>query len=255
MIEEALSFLTTLGADANSAEKIETDSTDETVLLYRGQMLRIPKGIPPRSHRFDHLDSLVKVACEYFEKADSDPPNTTIWVAEERVTLVLDTNYRRENIGVMPMLKTEPFRKLEELAMTKPWMEQKDFIRLLRIDLAGTLPPVELLDRVRKVKFENSQITSGTVARDRESMGREINSRVDTSAEIPETVRLNAKVFEDFREIAIACAVEVDAMRGMFRLIPLPSELRSAITSILAIVHAEITEAVDDGISVYFGNP
>jgi hypothetical protein len=119
-----------------------------------------------------------------------------VWYDDEKVVLVIDDAGHRIERATLPLETSDVFACLTKLAKGREWMDQKPFVRLLKLDLAGMVEPAFLLERARKLKFEATSSTTGVVQRDRESLGRNITSEVTSDGDIPEEVLVNAPVFK-----------------------------------------------------------
>lgn len=180
----------------------------------------------PRCHEL----ATVAEVLEFVEKKGSD--KSVIWYDRSGVTIVVDDSTRRD-LASVSLEFTPQFVKLQELERYQPF-KQKEFVRLLRVTLAGTLQDPRLLDWVRAVKFTTQGNAAGQVRHGRESMGRDIDAQVtsEITDDCPEEVTLFVRVFTDPILVAtsqVVCAVEIDASAETFSLTPLPLQLHNAI--------------------------
>lgn len=255
MIAEALKFLVGLHDRAAAPQKLDVADPRSDVYLVGGEVLRIDRGVAPRDHEVETLDDLIALAVR-FQDAGRSP---VVWYDDGAVRLVIDDAEARLERATLVLERTEAYRTLARLDEQKPWMEQKPFVRLLRVDLAGTLEPVHLLEKVRRVKFATESSTSGVVTRERESMGREINSRAEAAeGAIPEEVTLMASVFLNPGLVArrpIRCAVDVDPARGLFQLHPMPDALGLAVADAVIEIGDALGRGLGEGIPAYYGRP
>jgi hypothetical protein len=267
MIKEALEYFSELTEKSLAAEKVDIGDPRKAAIVFGGELRAHDVPPAPRNHKAGTLAEIIALANRFAadtggvsDDTDAVPPvfAPVVWYDRERVVLVIDDDGHRLETATLTLERSDVFRKVVELYAQKPWLEQKAFIRLLRIDLARTLAPVHLLDRVRRVKFENSQTVASQVARDRESLGREINSRVEAGGEIPEEVVLDVPVYKTPGEtfaLGIACAVEVDPTRGLFQLVPLPDEIERVTQLAVESIAERLLEGLHDGIPCYHGKP
>lgn len=260
MIEPALKYLASLAQESTKATLIDETAISQTYLS-NGRTFSTTKAARPINHWFDSIESLAR----FIGQESTEDGDAAVFVNSDHVRLCLDMSGHRANIASIDLNRDPRFAILEAYgSVGSDWLDQKTFVRLLRIGLAGTLPPVALLEKVRRVKFSTEGAVSGVVARDRESMGREVASRVETTeGEIPEEVGLVVPVFVplvDFRlpPQPIACAVEVDSARGMFRLVPLPNEVARAVRASLVALRDEVAKQVETTsggtVPTYLGN-
>lgn len=254
MIADALKYLTELANAAVKPFPVETNDPAHKTYLVGDREVNVETGKPKRAHKVASIASMVDLANRFTEQDVAKTDSPVLWVNDESITLVIDDDEHRANVVTMDLPKSAVFAKLEDLD-SSDWIDQKSFVRMLRIDLAGTLPPGVLLDRVRKLRFENSVAVSGTVARDRESMGRQIASKVEADGELPETVTLVTLVHEIGAPVEIACAVDVDAARGLLQLLPLPGEIERAKRRATWALIADLREGINESVPIYHGAP
>jgi len=252
MIAEALKFIADLKAASIEPHLIETGDSRRLAWLVGDKVVNHELWISPRKHQAHDIDTIVRLANRFDECTFHD---SIIWISDTEITLVTDDDDHRVNTVTCPLVITDVFCLLESLAIMKPWHDQRAFVRLLRIDLAGTLPPGILLDRVRKLKFEGGTVTTGQVAKDRESMGRQIHAAVSGEGDIPDEVPLLASVFRGHDRFDIVCSVDVDPARNLLQLAPLPDEIervkRLAVKKVQELIVAQVSESVP----VYLGKP
>lgn len=254
MIAEALQALTALVAKSLAPVKLPTADPGTDRYVIHGGFVEVPVPTPPRAHEAGNLADLIALANRF--AAGGDAP--AVFYDESAVRLVVDDGGRRHSVVTMPLRTSDAFAVLKRVAHDKAKFEHKDFVRFLRIDLAGCLDPVVLLNPVRKVRFENGVTVKSDVQRQRESLGREINSRVDADVELPETVTLMVPVYKTLGEgerWPVRCSVEVDPAQGYFRLLPLPDELEAAGYSALGSVADRLAEHLDKSVPAYHGKP
>lgn len=251
MIAEALEFIANLKAQSLAETKIDIGDPSQVIWLIGDKIVRESVPIPTRQH--DALDIAAIVAI--IERLDDNTTTPVVWVNSDNVTLIVDDAGYRANTVVYELEKTFAFITVALLAKNRPWFDQREFIRLLRIDLENSLNPGLLLDRVRKVRFENGAVSTNTITKDRESMGRQVHSAVSGEGEIPEEVILSVRVFEAHAKFPVKCVVDVDPVRGMFQLIPLPDEVRQIELMALNEIRTDIMVQVPDSVPVYLGRP
>lgn len=248
MIAEALQYISSQANEAKAAVKVH-DSAARAIYLRGDEIVNVDKPYPSRKHTVDSLASLVELANRFA----GDLPS--IWVDSKAAVLVVNDEEHRDDTVEGKFAFADVFEVIQGLAKNKPWLEQKPFIRMLRIELAGTLPPGILLDRVRKLRFEQGAVVNSEVGRNRESMGRDIIAKIDASADLPDTVTLEAPVFKLGPRYAIECAVDTDPARGLLQLIPLPDEIERVVDRAVADVIDGIRESLEDGVRLYHGAP
>lgn len=258
MIREALEYLTGLATKAASPVKIDSDPRRLRYVI-DGNVVEYDAPPKPRRHEASSLEDLISLAKRFAETVEVDGgEHAAVWYDEGNVVLVIDDAGHRIETATLELLNSDAFVTARNLRDSPRWLEPKPFIRLLRIDLARTLEPAELLDRVRRVKFEAGQATTADVQRNRESLGREITSKVDTVAELPEEVTLLVPVYKTQGEtdrLPLRCAVEVDPARGAFQLLPLPDEIERVQHLAVASIRDRLSELLPEAVPFYFGRP
>jgi hypothetical protein len=254
MIKEALAWLEANVKQAQNVQPIITSDYTTDRFSIAGEVHEFDVPPPARAHAFNDLDDLLAFVDGY-PLSESDEPAVVIWFSAGRIVAVLDNESYRRNTAHMNIEPTDEWTTVENL---KEWLDQKAFIRLLRFDLGSVLPPSALLDKVRKIRFENGVVTSQVTQKDRESMGREITSRLTAETELPEEilVSLQPAVIPglEAREYVIRLVLEVDSARGMFRLLPAPGELERAERQWVRHLGRHMRETLPN-IPVYNGRP
>lgn len=224
MIKEAIDLLVGYGRQSKFPLQVNKDDPRaEHFMLEGGEPADFDKPIPPRNHCLSSLEDLIAMAL-----AD-EGGSLAVFHDEEKVTLILDYDGHRVERAEFDLESADSWLTVTNRLKSGPWLDAKNLIRLLRTDLYGCLPDRELADIVRKVKIEAGQITTGETQRSRESIGREITSKVSTPIEIPERVTLMVPVYSSLGETdryPLGCSVEVDPCRAEpFQLKPLPDEI------------------------------
>ena len=257
MILDALRYLGDLAVTAATPRKL--DSGDPRLMVYTigGGVEKIPTEPTPRNHAVFCLGDLVNIA-NRFADAASKP---VVWYDEAAVVLVIDDDGHRLEKVTLGLNRSDVFTLLAEItqATPRPKYDQKAFVRLLRIDLAGTLDPVVLLDKVRKIRFENGQSVELASTRQRESMGRTITSQATCAGgDLPEEVTLQVRVYKTLglrESYPLRCSVEVDPAEGSFRLIPLPDEIERVEQMAMTTVLGCLDDGLNEAIPRYYGAP
>lgn len=253
MIAEAMKLFAELIRQSEPVPILDKDPK-RTVFLVAGAPLEIGHDPAERSHHVACLGDVIALANRFAQEGHKP----AVWYLEDDVCLVIDDDGHRNSTVRFNLVGSDVFVLLKRLYVNKPWHDQKQFVRLLRVELAGTLLPGELLDRVRRLRFENGVVTTGHVTRKDESLGREIRSKVDADGEIPEEVTLQVPVYKAIGErerYPLRCAVEVDPAMGKLQILPLPDEIERVQHLAMASLAARLAEGLDEGIPAYYGRP
>jgi hypothetical protein len=253
MLTEALQYLEKLVRAA--VEPREIFSSPHLKVFFVGDKgIDVAIPVPSRNHRVRSLDGLIALANRFLEETCAP----VVWYSEDFVQLVIDDSGHRASIVQFNLEYSDAFRTVLGLRCPQQWYDQKSFIRLLRVSLAGTLDAVHLLDIVRRLRFENGTVTSGTVTRQQESLGREITAKVSVEKEIPDFVTLDIPVYKVTgltERLPLRCHVEVDPARGAFQLIPFPDEIERVQQMAIVGIAETLGRGLDEGIPAYYGSP
>lgn len=257
MIADALKYLIELGEKAQAPIKLDVPDPRQVYYAIGGESAEYDLPEPPRDHRPGTLEDLISLANRFAEDVD-EACRPVAWYGPEAVVLVLDDDGHRVERATLTLHHSDAFMRLVALRAGGPWFEPKPFVRLLRVDLAGTLDPGVLLERVRRVKFDNGQVTTSETTRTRESLGREIVSNVVAAGEIPEEVTLSVPVYRtpgEAERYPFRCAVEVDPAMGRLQLLPLPDEVERVTALAVASIGARLRAGLAASVPCYMGSP
>lgn len=251
MITEALRYLTTLARESITPFRITPDNPDMERHLVGGQLVEFPRPLPNRAHELINVQDFANLVGSLHEA--SEQGGAIVWISDDEVVAVLDDEQRRLDRVTLRMPKTTLFQRIE--ALGDP-MEHRAFLRLLRVDLAGTLAPGTLLEKVKRVDFENGTVVRAKVGRAEESLGKEITGKVTANGELPETVVLEARIWSSYGFTArVPCAVEIDPLRGTLALEPYPDAIENAVDEGLTVLANYLGEHLPSGVGVYRGRP
>jgi rhodanese-related sulfurtransferase len=257
MLEEALTYVAELGRKSAAPQRLDIKDPRHAVFALGGGAIQtIDLPVPPRAHAVKQLADIVELA----DRFDAAGRKVAVWYDECAVVLVIDDDGHRVETATLTLVESDVFKVVRLLTggTKAASFDHKAFVRLLRIDLAGALAPSELLEVVRRVKFEAGSVVNSDVRRSRESLGREITAAVSAEAEIPDDVTLSAPVYKTFgeeSEYPVRCTVEVDAMAGSFRLIPFPDEIERVQHLAVASIAERLAAGLPEGVPHYYGKP
>lgn len=248
MIKEAMEAFAELVRQANAP--MDLPSTRRKVRRFvSDDILEWDVETPPREHRPATLDEVIALAVRF---ADARP---VVWYDHEQVVLVIDDAGHRIETATLELEVSDTFAVVRMLRRDKPWYDQPDFVRLLRVDLAGTLDPNVLLNRVRKLVI--GQKTTSEIQRRGESMGHEINALAGKDSDPPDEVDLVLPVFKTPGEQTpayVACTVDVEVARPKpFRLVPKPDEVERVLQVAVASIGERLGKGLPEGVAWYHG--
>jgi hypothetical protein len=263
MIREALEYVARLAQ--SSAVPAKLDIPDPRAARFYagdGKQVAIELPAPPRKHIVGQLDDLIRLAARFAgteeESAEDADCRPVVWYDESQVVLVIDDEGHRCETATLPLRASDLFAVVCRMARDKTPLDWKGFIRFLRIDLAGALPPSVLLEIVRKVKFESGAVVKAETTRSRESLGREIHAAVSAEGDIPDMVTLSVPVYKTLGErdeYPVRCTVDVDPMAGTLRLVPFPDEVENAQLLAVGSIARRLTDQLPGSVPAYFGRP
>lgn len=256
MIAEGLAKLAELVRAGCKAELVESFPRAR-IFNVGGSLERVETPAPPRSHKALSLGALVA----YANTAQDDTTGAVVvWYGGDAVTAILNDEGHRDERVKLDLETSGPWDLLRRLEAEEPWMDLRNFTRMLRVDLADCIAPADLLEPVKRIRFENGTTVRAEVSRNRESLGREITSRVEAEAGmIPERVNLLVPVYvtpgADWT-FQIRCAVETDPATGRLQLLPLAGET----ARVQGLADSRLAEALDqhgleESIPRYHGRP
>jgi hypothetical protein len=252
MFKELFQAINDQAVKANGMQPV--DVGDPEYLYFHGPqgvIEKIPRPPKPRQHKVETLNDLLAAAGRY-----QDGKPASVWFnVHEVVAITRDDDHPIDRV-TFKLTMSDPWMELT-LLESKSWCEHKDFVRLLRINLAGCGADA-LLESVRKMKFENGAVVTSEVARNRESLGRSITSQATGEKEIPEELTLSVPIYSNRGETdryGIRCSVEVDPLRGLFRLLPMPDEIERVYGLALESIRSRLEDALPKDVPAFCGMP
>ncbi len=217
-----------------------------------------PYELPPpvRRHSIDSLETMIDFAT-WWKDLDGEP--CTIWHALGNIVLRMGAS-PYEHQANYTLVQSRGMLRLATLDQEKnQGFEQRDFIRLLRIELGQD--NATLVTQFRRLDWDTTDKRSGEVSKDRESLGAAITKKVQGVDELPDELAVEISVYDNLPEgerVFVLCAVEIDFANQRFSLVPLPGELQAAIRITHALIHRELCDrlaARDLEVPVFYGRP
>ena len=252
MLKELLDGLVEL-AQKSDAIQIVHEAKDGTT-LYRsttGAIGHFDRPPDPRNHKA--LDS--SAVTDFASVNDG----SVIWYSREAVVCLINDETRRDRVTLTleysPQMKF--FRQLEANGTAHT---QAQLVLILRTTLAGCAEDEAaktLLPAIRAVKFTKTSEGEAAIDHGRASIGKRLTEQATGAVAIPETVVFKIPVFANaFQfECPVICAVDVDAGKETFRLIPLPLEIERAIVEAEGKIFDELHASEGTGRPIYYGAP
>jgi hypothetical protein len=256
MFKELLDRVAELAMDAREPHELKIDDPRRKAYVLDGQVINLAIEPSPRDHGVNSLEDIVALAKRFHDESDNSP---VVWYDSGGVVLVIDDDEHRLDQATLQLEVSDVFKTVKALRELKKWHTHRDFIRLLRIDLARTIEDGSLLNRIRKVKIENGEMTSSEVRKSKESLGRQITAEISGESEIPDEVVLLVPVYSTAGERArypIACSVEADPTKTEpFRLMPLPDEIERVGQLATDSIAERLREQLPESVPCYAGTP
>jgi len=202
-----------------------------------------------RRHQIASVDEVAAYVAYASERLGANP---VVWYDDNLVQIVLDDTPEssRRDCTTVHLLQTPQWKLLIDLAAASRSWSQKQFIRLLRIELSGCLGQdgPEIIKVLRTIDYGSATAGKGNIQHGRESLGQELESEVRSAAgEIPEQILLRVRTFKDpalDSKWPIRCAIEIDSRSGEFELCPLPDELEEAMVEQLDVIGTLLNNSV-----------
>lgn len=250
MLKEALDYLGGTFKKAHEARLLAIPGDGRKAFVDQGGTIVEHAVTPPlRTHIVDSVDDLISAASLWNAKP-------TIWIAPEAVVLVTDDADRRDRV-TLPLVKSHQFSTLLSL-QKNGGMDQSQFIRLLKVDLAGAVGRQDLITAVRKIKWRAGASGESNITHGSESLGRTIENEVSGAGAIPEDVVVNCPVYQNPGErdftFGVLCDLEIVPSECKFRFKPLADEIEKVTVAALDGIRSRIQDGVD-GAAVFYGKP
>lgn len=231
-----------------------------TVILPSGDTQKIYYDPPARDHECEHLEDFIETTKRF--AAAGKPISTWIDTKQKAITALLDdsANSQRDETITYRLQTTERWRTVTKLAEKS--YDQRAFIRLLRIELAGAIPD-SLRPKISKLDFVTTAGIRTDIQPGRERGTREFAADLAQSGEIPEDIAITVPVFIDpliDQHYTIRAALEYSVPPNTleFRLTPLPDEIEKAWQAAIFRLKATLDENLAGGdtvIPVTIGRP
>lgn len=241
-----------IGEQASEADGVRVSAIPgdprQVIVSQAGKNERFLVPPPVRSHRVDMLSDFIDAANHW----SAEPELLVVFHNDSELVAVVDDCDRRDRV-TLHLEHTDVFTTVGTLGSKT--FDHKQFMRLLKHDLAGAVPD-GLLPKIRKVEVASGGVQSADRQHGRERGTREFQAELANAAEIPEVVTVTCSVYRNpglLRSIAIRCSLDVDVNALTFRLCPLPDEIRSAIDDAQFAIHEKLTAGIHG--AVYQGSP
>jgi hypothetical protein len=256
MLKDLFAYVSAQAVAAEAPKPLPVKDPRAVHLFAAGAPFKVEAPPPPRAHKVGSVADLCALA-DRFAAGGATP---AVWYNEDVVVLVIDDgelDHRAER-ATLELDFSRRFLALRGLEASNEWKNQKDMIRLLRIDLAGCLAPSALLTPLRKVRYETGSAGTADRQHGRESVGREVTSQVHASDSLPEEVFLECPVWSTpglTKTFAVRCTFEIEPEAGLFRLKPMADDLERVVGLANEHLCGELKNGIGEDVPVYHGAP
>jgi hypothetical protein len=251
MLKEFIEAVAGLSVKAAGPHKLASvDPRVEQYVLPTGERLDLNVAPPLRNYTAMDLGTIVRLR---LDAADDASPE--IWVGNDRVTLVLDRDDRRER-AVYMLRFSDRFRSLMERLVTDgAAFTQAALVQFLRLKLGLS---ETVVGRFRALQWSSGDDANATVQRGVDKLGASIRREVINAADVPEELHVTLSVLDGLVESefqrTITLLVELDAAQRMIRLVPRPGDVTLAVDSTLIEIQLHLSEATGEDY-IYRGAP
>jgi len=185
-----------------AVQLIDGPDPRKKLLVQAGKHEEVAVPPPFRNHCVGSLADLIAYA--------KRQPEAVVWHCPECVILILDDKDRRDRTK-FELTFSSAWRTLQQLNDGFMPLTQKDFVRLLRVQLAASPATVTIF---RKLSFQMQINGAGEVQKSRESLGKSIEAEVQGTAELPEDLLVTVPIYETAGErqtYSVRLLLEYDA--------------------------------------------
>lgn len=254
MLREALDYLFQAGRAA--APSIVTCDAEPNHIYFKrhtdGSLLRTTAEPAPDDHTALSLQAIIAIVvggswCE-----------CECWYSANSVTLRYGDE--RRNRVTLKLILSDQLKQLAAWRDSGNALNQAQLISILRTKFRDSLAGAgNLIESLRKVKFNTGSQINSEVGHGKASLGKELMGEVTGLGAIPEYVTFDFPVFANacFRTIraSVECALEPDASTGTFRLIPLPGRIELATDTGVQLIGDMLRKQLPEGTLLLHGSP
>jgi hypothetical protein len=214
---------------------------------------------PLRLHKLLSVQEVVAFAV-WAKSEDGLNSKPIVWIGHEQIVVTLDDRRLFADRAIYEFRPTDEWELLNKLSERTDGLDQRAFLRMLRVDFAECFARDEqrltLINLIRKVRAQQtSNIGNGSGSYDA-SLGSAANEEMVW----PESLDLSVCVFDDpsltLRQ-TVRCAFDVEPQPPRFVLSPLTAHIARALGGALELasdcIRAELKNNV--GCPVFLGQP
>jgi len=229
MIEQAINKIQEL----TRAQVVQVDAEPKHVYFFaqNGELTRHEAAQPPRKDELYTLESLLGMLKRELNGVDLTINQPTIYVGRDGVVALLSAANRRERF-TLPLPQSREYHTLKNLAEGRAAMKHRDFVNLLRIDLAGCVEP-DVIKLFSEIKVAANGENESAIRVGKESIGRRATAAaLGAGHELPEDITVTLAIYRDLTmpkyQVPVVCALVTDLQEMTFRLIPKAGQLEAA---------------------------
>lgn len=196
-----------------------------------------PIGLPPalRQHEVCELDELCRYVKDRIATPGDDPKSIVVWHGRDEVVVILDDADRRDRV-TLGLAKTNAWEWVEACDHTRPRLDAKEFLTLLKTTLDECVDPAALHDwqvALRNVRLTRKVASEQTTERGLEKLGREIQNECAGADAVPQVLMVSAAVYRNCGEVDVVADVtfdvSIDFDAGKFVLNPIGDRIANAV--------------------------
>lgn len=252
MLAELFQVISTQAQDAVkpfSPEVVKTPNPRKYLLFDGCESTEHDRPTPPATFKAFSFDDFVLAL--QIDAADGG----VVFYSSSRFSHYADRAWLDDcrRIDFVPAL-TDRFALLVALVDSRQYT-QAALVTLLKQDLLGAVSP-SVAASLRHVEFKRNSDGKRTVEHGRESLGKNVESKVQGTSEIPETFVVTANVFRDPRlafSVDVVVHLTIDADQERFALRTLADDIEQATEEALRSAGAKLIDELDDVCPVVYG--
>ncbi len=252
MLKEGIETIVGLAAKQSLAHIVQVPGDPRNAFLVLNGKAE-PIVLPPalRTHTVFTAEDLIAIA--------TLAPRPAVFHCERQVVLLIDHDDRRERV-TMPLTFASTFQVLQGLAQGDPGnylFQPKQLASLLKVELAGTSFPDDVIKGLRKLRWRTGTETRQEFGHGRESIGKDVEAEVTADVELPEFVELETPVYDnpgEDRTHPVRCILDPQPLLQKIAFRPVPGELEEAIKLAQGTLRGKLQAGLRD-VPIYFGEP
>lgn len=272
MWKELLVALCGLAVDAADIKIVELPKEPNGtygVFNKKDGKFEVKRGEPtPRQYRARHLPDFIQAVIDLTKVETLKEPK--VFITTSGLVAVMDEAGRRECVVRMDFTQTKAFKTLLKCEAERKYLEHKEFMRMLRLDLdLGTDPAYS---KFKVLKFRGDSESDSDIDKTNASMGKTVMLKVVAgSGDVPDSINVHFPLYEelnldrgsarqDFKPKDVECLIDVDLEDQVIALIPRQMQLATAVGEVFEELRTALEHGfaeLDDGsaIPVYIGSP